>query len=523
MMPKLDINVADEELIARDAGPVLPVLFSWRDNITRWADALLQELGDSRGIMTGDGTTLDRRLTNIVNDVADIDIGTCYPLVPVSFIGDYTDGFENTDGLTGPTTDGVGSESINAIDGELVFTGTDTGNGRAWCGREGGYFLSGDKSWSVVIKVTECGTLYEGAGLQVFGPVGRKCRLYFYYQTATPLLRIYAEDATISTKDVGSLPTRAAPLYLKVTHSYSGTTHTIKYEYKYEGGSYSTIATHTPAEATMTWADYLLDTGPMLAVAGGTAGTVRFEEITVSYADGASARELGYYAFIPTQNVKSYRKNHIYRLYPDGKTYEDIEPQTGMIVRAVNQLYQYDGSDWVVFQLSHAHLANINEDDHHPRLHDMDSDSDHTPLGGTPNTIVLLDADGDHPVQDSGVTLPLDLGANTEVELSGATEDNLAAFNANAALKDSGTSLTDISSEIDSDVADLLAKITAWLAGLNLASIPGPYVPPRFEQAARPTVAQMAGNTLAVWKDTDDNKEYLCWSNGSSVFAVEGT
>jgi len=435
-----------------------------------------------------------------------------YPLVPAQFVGDYTDTFDTTSHLTGPFVDGVSGAAISAALGELTFTGTDSGAGRAWCGTPGSYFLPGGETWAVEIKVTECDTLYEGAGLQIFGAIGRKCRLYFYFQTSSPLLRAYAEDANVTTADLASLPTTAVPLYLRVEHSYSDPTHTLVYKYKYEGdGGWTTIATHTPSESTMTWAGYNLDVGPLLAAAGGITTTVRFDSISVEYLAGVNPGSLGHYAFIPVSDFPGYRKDDIYITQSDGQ-YLGIVPEEGMFIYepTFNTCYRWDGSTWVHHQYDHNYdLTGIGANDHHDQLHDLDSTADHTGVTMDEDDIMVGDANG----------LPKS-GAMTIAEIQAEIDSDITTH---AALD---TGVHGAGGDVlatDADIDILEQQATAWLAGLNLASIPGPYIPRVFTQATQPTAAQMVDGEQARWIDSDDSTEYLVWRNGANTFAVEGT
>ena len=313
------------------------------------------------------------------------------PVVPVVFAGPYTDEFVNTGGLASPKGYQYSGAAL-AADGRLTLSASATGSpAYVYAGSVRGPFLPHNSPWTVTIKVTGCGTLYNKAGLKIRqgafadgwtgnAGIGPSCYNYLWYQSSG-LYRLYYGDASANGyTDIASLPSRTTPLYLRIAQTFPGETRTLTYSYRLgDSGDFTAVKTTTPGASY--WTDKL-DLGPLAGSTNTTDISVEYDNIAVEYTPESAP---GDFAFIPTAAFGEYSENHVYILRDDGNRY-NIEPQEGMLVHAYGLLWQYDETDgWVKFDIAHNTLAGIKPDDHHNQVHVLATNSglgdDHTMSG----------------------------------------------------------------------------------------------------------------------------------------------
>ena len=439
------------------------------------------------------------------------------PIAPPVFIDDeYEDDFDDISGLTGPYNRYADNLVMSAADGYLTLGGNLTSSpGHVYAGRAGGPLLPPDKDWRVEIVVTEgsvSGTWKRSGIGAAPGAMADNInwdttgKAWCGTQVSTSYKRVYGSGSTYAYATLSSDPSVADPVTCRIAHEAA--THTFRFYYRrpsVDDNNWQLVHTDVnPAgyDWTQNW-----DFGPLSGKSGTLTWTSEFSRMEWSYpVDGAP----GDYAFIPLTAIPGWTLNHLYIRKPSGG-YHEVVPEEGMVVfcRDDSLLYRWDGTAWVVYD------------------HAMDGLM-HQALAGAENDLVELDAAG--KVQSSGTSVQ-DLKDYTDAAIAAdvhdlddparhggvaGTTDNFLSLNADGLPKDSGSRAADF--EDAGAAAALQALIHAWLSGLL------PRRPPlRLEQAAKPTVAQIAGQGLVIWKDTGDNREYLCWSNGTDTFAVEGT
>jgi len=368
-----------------------------------------------------------------------------YPLVPIKFIGNFTDDFDSTDNLTGPYKD-TGTCSIAASGGYLVFTGTGTGN--KYAGDNRGTSLSGLASWGLEIHVTDitavnanlagiCAAPSPFADGVDFGATG-KSSLFFWYQSPGAH-RIGYRDSTYSSIVTANLPSKTTPLCLRIEHSADAVNHTFVYKYRWGlTGAFTTLATTTLSRSYYAEWEGLIDFGPYFRPTGAGTEAGEYDKMSVEYTPDVVSDDV--YAFIPVSGFASYAANHIYIKKTDG-FYYDITPETNMVVFSTThqRLYRWDGSDWVVYKPfldSHAYahedggddeidvegLAGVLAEAQIPQNHGISDTTYHAGITADEGDILIADVEG--LPATAGVT-PAEVQAAAEATAAGDVVDKL--------------------------------------------------------------------------------------------------
>ncbi len=455
-----------------------------------------------------------------------------YPAVPVEFLGSYTDDFLTTAGLSDAFVSSMTSP-VKAADGYLSLTATASGTpAYVYCGRTGGAFLPHDGDWTVTVKVTQCGTLYNKAGVgiddQTFvdginWAASGHCSLCLRYQTAA-LFRIYAMDSTSDYADISALPSRSNPLYLKV--EYTASTGTLVYKYREgDAGGFTTIATHVVGTSYFTSG---IDCGPWAGSTGTTDVDVELGSIEVSYTP-TDAGDV--FAFIPTRSFGGYAVDHLYIRKPDG-TLEDIDPSGDVIddahllVFSQGALYYWDGSDWT--------LARVPPSLHAPRHEDGGADEiSVTGLSGlladaqTPLTHASTHENGGSDEVDVTDLSGL-LADPQDASIPGGTEDRIVTLDSDASIKEGSKTIAELLTE----TTDLQAKILALLATLNHNRIPGIVhgihknldvdTTLQIPETAANDAPTLDSRELQLWIDSDDSNRAILVIKSSDTGATYG-
>lgn len=365
-----------------------------------------------------------------------------FALVPAEFVGPRTDEFYNLTGLTGPYHDGL-SNLTAVANGYLTLSGTDVGVGRGSMGSERGTFLPRNGVWTITLKITGVSsTTYPrevGFGLSptVFADGGTwnypQTRIYFNHQTGTPLYRIYwLDQGGGGTLNVGNLPTRTDPIYLRCAQTWPGGVRTITWSYKYAGDSYTVLDVNTP---NGTWLTDDLDVGVLFGTAGAGSISAEFDSLTVDYTPEAIS---DLYAFIPTASFAGYSKNHLYIKRKNGLSYEDIDPSDDVmkdapVIAVVDGVpYEWDGTDWVVLLFPPS--------PHVPAHEENGSDEAIVEKLGTEDTTTTdyFKPDGGGGIETAAFKHDIDDAAK-HGGVSGS-EDDIAALDANKLVKSTGKS-----------------------------------------------------------------------------------
>jgi len=336
----------------------------------------------------------------LVSQVTDEKHAHSFPVVPVVFLGPYTDEFVTRSMLASPKGYQY-SDAALAAAGWLALSASATGSPTyVYAGSVRGPFLPHNSPWTVTIKVTGCGTLYNKAGLKIRqgafadgwtgnAGIGPSCYNYLWHQT-TSLFRLYYGDASANGyTDIAALPSRTTPLYLRIAQTFPGGTRTLTYSWRLgDAGNFTAAKTTTPGANY--WTDSL-DLGPLAGSTNTVAISVEFDNLTVNYTPDGAPDD---YAFIPTSSFDNYTKDHIYVKRTDN-TYLRIEPQPWMIVSAYGLLWRYDsGSGWVILEIPHNTLSNILPDDHHAKQHGLSDTANHSGVSGTTDNFLARDVNG---------------------------------------------------------------------------------------------------------------------------------
>ena len=394
-MTRGDIKTHSRKRIASDIGKRKGVA---RDIAEHIEDAVRRSQGEVVRV-------LDRRVVSAVAS-AGANVGSL-PVVPVAFVGPYTDDFFTMDGLGNVITDETSNGAASVSGGYLTLSADRDSMVYAWAfiGRKGGLFLPATGAWTIDLYVTAV-SLVNGCKAALTATSGR-------YVWATPdyenhnvwvgykyvdgtgnkfFYNLGEGDADV-TVDTSVEPSRATPVCVRIVHSADATNHTFKFYYRVgASGSWTQIGSDV-TKARSSWTDWegQLDIGPLLGLAVGSgSASLEGDKIIVDYNAAETPDE---YAFIPTNSFGGYLKDHVY-IREESGGYLGVEPQPWMVVLAYGQFWRYDADEgWIPLAISHNMLTDVGEDDHHARKHGISDTAEHSGVaGGTENNFVSLDA-----------------------------------------------------------------------------------------------------------------------------------
>ena len=483
------------------------------DNKKQWSErAIIERI---KKYADGKVGTALRSVKNTINTTvieAQKKYPQSYPIVPVTILGNYTDNFDSATGLTGPFENDAKDYSMSAASGVLSVVGSDDGaDPWVYTGKTGGAWLSGNASFTVTVTIIDAGVVRLGSAGGIGITVGDFANeinfdgagnLYFiWYESGVPhaSIGLQAGDGSKYAERLypDQYPTPEDPLYLKVTHSYAGSTHSMTFQYKFDSWpSWLTAESQTfeVEDSVIGWAGNLLDVGPVMGNVSSDPRAVQFDSIVVNYIPVTPVDD---YAFIYVNGYWTRKANYVYVKDTNGD-YQEIEPESGMLVRSTDddKIYEYDGSDWV------------DTGEIHDQLHDIDSTSDHAGISGaTEDNFLSADATG----------LPQDSGFNdTSYDDAGAATAAQAAAEATAAgaLTTHSALDTGVHGVGSSDVA-----ATSYIAAL-LAQLPAIF--PTHTYAAA-TYLALAGGTMTGQLTVGNDIEITDPTKGIIMTDTQGT
>ena len=278
-----------------------------------------------------------------------------YPLVPVSFIGPYTDEFTSTDGLSGVFNKGATGAAMSASGGILTLSAASGSTAYVYAGRDGGAFLNGGDTWTAETILGDGDYVgYTSVGIGVakqtfanninWGATGKSCMSVDTY--GGPQYRVNYTDSTYNYDVLAKAPSAADPLHLKISHTFDGTNHTFIYTYKFESdGSYTTLRTSVIADSYYAWDGELCDVGPLMCLSVVSPISYTFNSIEVNYVPTEISNNE--YAFVPVSGFLEYVQDYIYIKDSKGDYYK-IVPQTDFQVynKTAGSTYKWSGSAW---------------------------------------------------------------------------------------------------------------------------------------------------------------------------------